>query len=116
MKLPEPKEWEEWAKNEMKHFEKEYPSLCIRQIRGKINFKKQGTTILDIYFKSFHFNPSKNLKLFLVNPTPLLIKKYDLIKLPDEKDNTHEFLIDTEKDNGFQEAHSLLLEFIKEKM
>lgn len=115
IKLPEPKEWEEWAKNEKKYFEKEYPSLTIKQIRGKINFKKKGATILDIYFKSYHFNPSKNLKLFLVNPTSSLIQKYNLISLPDGEDNTHEFLIDTEKENGFQEAHLLLLEFIKEK-
>jgi len=44
-----------------------------------------------------------------------LIQKYNLIKLLKEEDNTHEFLIDTEKESGFQKAHLLLLEFIKEK-
>ncbi len=112
---PEPGKWEKWAKDEVKALEKINPALTSKEWRGNLDIKMGKITILTIYVKSNYPKSLKQPKLFLVGSSSLLRNKWNITNLVDIRDNTYEFLIDIKKKNGFQEAHSLLLEFIKEK-
>ena len=109
------KETDEWMKKIIKTLQENFPMLYPenRPKSTVMDIKVERKIILTLSWKDGRLNQPK---LFLVNPSNLLRRKYEDIKnrLVDKEDNTFEYFL--EKEQLFRSIHSLLTEFIEEKI
>ena len=109
------KETSEWMEKEIKILWEKFPGIYSvnRPKSTVVDVKIGNKTILTLSWKDGRLNQPK---IFLVNPSDLLRKKYDDIKnsLVDKEDNTFEYFL--EKEQLFRSGRSLLTEFIEERI
>ena len=107
------KETGEWMEKEIKILQGRFAEIYFvnRPKSTAVDIKINTKTILTLFWK---YNLLKKPKIFLVNPSHLLRKKYEDIKnrLVDKENNVYEYIL--EKEQLFGRIHSLLSEFVKE--